>query len=433
MKRFLFILFIALIFTPMVSQYFGYKNGNLGGYYVKIEKPELSLKAFNSLEFQNKLEKYGKQQIAFADFFIKFSNQIRYTFLKSSNVKGVVVGKDNYLYYDYYINSYLGRDSVPQDTVSLVVKELAQVRDSLKVKGVDLVIMIVPGKGSFYPEYFPKYYSRLKPEITNYEKYSKEFYKHNINYLDFYAWIRSLKGKTKYRLFSNTGVHWGQYACYLTIDSLTSYFDKKYAINLPRLKISNVKESTNMIRSDDDAEKLMNVIKNIPDYPMPNVELKVDSAGKDKLRVLSIGDSYFYGLNDLGLNRSVFYESEFWFYFEYVDKPNNPTGIKYIIEYDDIKEEIEKHDVLLIVMTDGTLTTSPISFARKLYYHYCQKPEYNEEFKDYVKKYTLAIKNNKNWLKNIELKAKKNGVSLEEAIDIDAKYMAIENLKKKYK
>ncbi len=152
MKRFLFILFIALIFTPMVSQYFGYKNGNLGGYYVKIEKPELSLKAFNSLEFQNKLEKYGKQQIAFADFFIKFSNQIRYTFLKSSNVKGVVVGKDNYLYYDYYINSYLGRDSVPQDTVSLVVKQLAQVRDSLKVKGVDLVIMIVPGKGSFYPE-----------------------------------------------------------------------------------------------------------------------------------------------------------------------------------------------------------------------------------------------------------------------------------------
>lgn len=433
MKRLLFILLIALLFTPMISQYFGYKNGNLGGYYVKIEKPEISFKAFNSLEFQNILEKYGKQQIAFADLFIKFSNQIRYTFLKSSSVNNVIVGKNNYLYYDYYINSYLGRDTVPQDTISLVVKELAQVRDSLKAKGVDLIIMVAPGKGSFYPEYFPEFYSRLKPEITNYEKYSKEFYKHNIDYLDFNSWMCSLKGKTKYRLFSNTSVHWGQYACYLAIDSLTSYLDKKYTINLPRLKISNVKESTKMMRSDDDVEKLMNVMQNIPDYPMPNLEIKVDSTGNDKLRVLSIGDSYFYGLSDLGLNRSVFYDSEFWFYFDEVDKPNSQTGIRYVVEYDNVKEQIEKHDVLLIVMTDGTLSTSPTSFFRKLYYFYCKNPKYNDGFKHYVRKYTIAIKNNKQWLKDIELKAKKNGVSLEEAIDIDAKYMAREYMKKKYK
>lgn len=432
MKRFLFILFIILMFTPMIFQFFGYKNGKLGGYYVKIEKPEISFMVFNSLEFQNKLEKYVKQQIAFADFFIKFSNQIRYTFLKSSNVNNVIIGKDNYLYYDYYINSYLGRDSVPQDTISLVVKELTQVRDSLKAKGVDLIIMIAPGKGSFYPEYFPEFYSRLKPKITNYEKYSKEFYKHNINYLDFYAWLISLKGKTPYRLFSNTGVHWGQYACYLAIDSLTSYLDEKYRINLPRLKISNIKESTKMLRSDDDAEKLINVIQNIPDYPMSNIEFKVDSTGNDKLSVLSIGDSYFYGLSDLGLNRLVFYESEFWFYFDEVDKPNNKEGIKYVIEYDNIKEEIEKHNVLLIVMTEGTLSTSPTSFFRELYYQYCKKPDYNKEFKRYVRKYAIAIKNNKQWLKDIELKAKKNGITLEEAIDIDAKYMAKEYLKKKF-
>lgn len=433
MKRFLFILLITLLFTPMVFQLFGYKNGKLGGYIVIIEKPEISLKVFNSSEFQNILEKYSKQQIAFADFFIRFSNQIRYKFLKSSNINNVVVGKDNYLYYDYYINSYLGRDTVPQDTITLVVKELAQVRDSLKTKGVDLIIMVAPGKGSFYPEYFPKFYSRIKPQTTNYEKYSKEFYKHNINYLDFNAWICSLKGKTKYRLFSNTSVHWGQYACYLAIDSLTSYLDKKYEINLPRLKITSVKESARMIRSDDDVEKIMNVMQNIPDYPMPNFELKVDSTGKDQLRVVTIGDSYFYGLSDLGLNSKVFYDSEFWFYFDEVDNPYNPTKVRYVVEYDNVKEEIEKHDVLMIVMTDGTLSTSPKSFFRELYYQYCKKPDYSKGFKHYVRKYKLAIENDKQWLKAIELKAKKWGIPLEEAVNNDAVYMAREYMKKNFK
>lgn len=431
-KKVFFILFLLLLFMPMLFWTFGYKNGNLGGYYEKKEKPEISFKAFNSLEFQNKLEKYLKQEIAFADFFIKFSNQVRYTFFKSSNVNNVIIGKDNYLYTDNYVNSYLGRDYVPQDTISLVVKELAQVRDSLKTKGVDLIIMIAPGKGSYYPEYFPSYYSRLKPKTTNYEKYSKEFYKHNINYLDFNAWMISLKGKTPYRLFSNTSLHWGRYACYLAIDSLTSYLDKKYSINLPRIKYTSIKESTKMSGSDDDVEKLINVIQDIPDYPMPNMEFKVDSTCNDKLRVLSIGDSYFFGLSDLGLNRSVFYDSEFWYYFDEVDKPNSKTGIKYVVEYDNEKAEIEKHDVLLIVMTEGTLSTSPTSFFRELYYQYCKKPEYKKEFKRYVRKYSLVINNNKSWLKDIKIKADKKGISLEDAVEEDAKYMAKEYLKKKF-
>lgn len=430
-KRVFFILLLILLFMPMLFWALGYKNGNLGGYYEKKEKPELSLKAFNSLEFQNKLEKYLKQEIAFADFFIKFSNQVRYTFFKSSNVNNVIIGKDNYLYTDNYVNSYLGRDSVPQDTISLVVKELAQVRDSLKTKGVDLIIMVAPGKGSYYPEYFPKYYSRLKPKTTNYEKYSKEFYRNNINYLDFNGWMISLKGKTPYRLFSNTSLHWGRYACYLAIDSLTSYLDKKYRINLPRIKYTSIKESTKMLGSDDDVEKLINVIQDIPDYPMPNMEFKVDSTGNDKLRVLSIGDSYFFGLSDLGLNRSVFYDSEFWYYFDEVDKPNSKTGIKYVVEYDNEKAEIEKKDVLLILMTEGTLSTSPTSFFRELYYLYCKKPDYNKEFKRYVRKYTLAINKNKAWLKDIKIKADKRGVSLDDAIESDAKYLAKEYLKKK--
>lgn len=429
MKRIICIILLILVFMPILFCTLGYKNIKLGGYYAKEEKPKITLKTFSSGEYQKRIEKYIRLNVAFSDFFIRFSNQVRYTLLNSSSVNNVIIGKDNYIYTDSYLYSYLGRDYIGEDTIKLLVNQISQVRDTLKKRGVDLIIMVAPGKGTYYPEYFPESYSRLKRKTSNYQIFSREFNRHNINYLDFNAWMLSLKGKTKYRLFSNTSVHWGQYACYLAVDSLTNYLDKLYNIRLPRIKIISIKESKKMFGSDDDAEKLINVLENIPDNPMPNFEFKIESDNRDKLRVLSIGDSYFFGLNDIGLGGSIFYNSEFWYYFDDVSKFQAEN--KWVFEYDDIKKEIEKNKAILIVMTEANLHSSPKSFFRELYYQYIQEPDYKKEIDRKVKKYTIMINKNKAWLNSIKLKAQKGGIDLDSAIKNDAEYMAKEDLKKK--
>lgn len=433
-KRTKYILFVFLslvMLLPMIFSVFGYKNGRLGGFYDKEEKPKLSISAFSSVEYQKELEKYLRQNIAFSDFFIRFSNELRYKLLNSANQNNVIIGKENYIYTDSYVYSYLGIDYQGKEKINSAVAKLAQVRDSLKIKGIDIVFLIAPGKGTFYPEYFPYRYSRLKPKTTNYETYSQAFNKYGINYLDFNSWICSLKGKTKYRLFSNTSVHWGQYACYLAVDSITKYLDSKYNIDLPKIKIKSIKESTTMYDSDDDIEKTVNRLTNIPDFPMPRLDFEFDTVDKDKLRVLSMGDSYFFGLDNLGLMNNIFYDSEFWYYFREV----RSLKVKdlYVYELQDLKKEIEKNKLILIVFTEGNLHTTPKIFCDELYYLYCMKPNYKKELEWQTEKYKILINKSKKWKEDIRVKASQRGVSIDKAIEDDANYMAREFLKNKFK
>ena len=430
MKRFIAIFILLLLSLPMIFNIFGHKNGELIGYFDKNEKPLLNWVNFEELKFQNNLEKFLQQKVAFSDVFIKTSNEFKYRLFKYSDVQYVEVGRNNYLYMESYTRSYLGLDYQGEDNINSAVEKLAQVRDTLKTKGIDIVFMIAPGKATYYPEFMPKKYDKLKPKTTNYETYSKAFNKHNIHYLDFNAWMCSLKDTTKYRLFSNTSVHWGHYACYLALDSLTHYINSMYNITLPTIKIKKNKVSNKMYSSDDDVEKIMNILSNVPDQPMPRLEVEINTKNKDKLKVLTLGDSYFFGLNDLGFMSYIFDGSEFWYYFKEVRR--KVYEYLFVWEYEDIKKEIEKNKLILIVFTEGNLHTTPKEFCDQLYYLYCMQPTYEKELEWQTKKFKTQIEKNHDWKESVRKKANKQNKSLDKAINDDAEYMAKEYLKDKF-
>lgn len=430
MKRILAILILILLLLPLIFNVFKYKNGELSGFVDKREKPIFSFKGFDELKYQMNLEKYAQQRVAFSDIFIRISNEIKYRLFRYSDVQYVEVGRGNYLYMDSYVRSYLGLDYQGEDKINAAVAKLAQVRDSLKTKGVDLIFMIAPGKGTYYPEFLADKFAKQKPTTTNYETYSKAFYKHNIHYLDFNAWMFSLKDTVEYRLFSNTSVHWGQYACYLALDSLTHYLNSMYDITLPTIKIKNIDISNKMYGSDDDVEKLMNILSNIPDEKMPRMQLEINTRDKDTLKVLTMGDSYFFGLQDLGFMSYVFKDSEFWYYFKEVRR--KVYEYLFVWEYEDIKKEIEKNKLILIVFTEGNLHTTPKEFCDQLYYLYCMQPTYEKELEWQTKKFKTQIEKNHDWKESVRKKANKQNKSLDKAINDDAEYMAKEYLKDKF-
>lgn len=431
-KNIIFIIFVVLMFLPLIQQIFPVvKQKDLIGYSEKIPKPKISMETWFEGTFQSEMDKYTNENIGYRNFLIRNYNQIRYSLFNTTNANGAIIGKDNYLYILGYIENYLGLNYIGEDLIKNNVKHLSIVRDSLKAKGIDLVVLIAPGKGSFYPEYLPKQYVNLKPKKTNFEVYNRELIKNNIHYLDFNSWILSLKGKTPYRLFPNTGVHWGQYACYLANDSITRYFEKLYSIRLPHLKIKNIRVTDTMFGKDDDVEKLMNIYTNIPDIPMPKIDYIVDSnkGNVDKLKVLTIGDSYYSGLSELGLDQYVFYDSEYWYYFKQIMKNNKYKGTTE--DYDKVKDEIEKYKVVFIVVTEGTLQFTLNQFFEELYSFY-NNGFFDKEYKRMIDKYVKCINNNKEWLDSVKKKAKQRNVSLDRAIKDDADYMAKQYMLKEY-
>ncbi|MFA6806351.1 MAG: hypothetical protein WCR29_02935 [Bacteroidales bacterium] len=436
-KYILFIQVVLIMLIPLVQRLFSIvKEKELMGYFEKTSKPELNKENWFEVKYQTDIEKYTKENIGFRKFFIRSHSQVNYSCFNTTNAGGIYVGKDKYLYEDGYMKNYLGLNYLGEDTIKNYVNHLSVVRDSLKALGVDIVVVIAPGKGSFYPEYFPKEFADIKPTTTNFQILDRELKQKKINYIDFNSWMIALKGKTKYRLFPSTGVHWSEYASYLAIDSITNYFEKQYSIKLPHIKIKSVEVTDKMYFKDDDAEKLMNLFFNIPDQPMPKIETMVDSVNADKLKVVVMGDSYYYSLSRLGLDKYVFNDSEFWYYFNEVHrfdtKDFKQTYKGLVRDYKDVKSEILKYNVIMIVMTEGTLHFTPRLFFEELYSQFTNSFEVRQ-FKYLYENYKSEILSNKEWLALIRKKANERGVSLDQAINDDAGYMVEEYFKKQKK
>ena len=103
-----------------------------------------------------------------------------------------------------------------------------------------------------------------------------------------------------------------------------------------------------------------------------------------------------------------------------------------VSEYEDIKKEIEKNKLLLIIFTEANLHTTPKENIEELYYIYCAKPTYKLELERHKERFKNQIKKDKNWLKFVQEKADKKDISIDKAIDEDAEYMAKEYLKDKF-
>ncbi len=426
---------VAIMFFPLVQRLFSiFKEKELMGYFEKTAKPDFNKDNWFEVKYQTEIEKYTKENVGFRKFFVRSHNQINYSCFNTTNAGGIYVGTNNYLYEDGYIKSHLGLNFEGEDTIISRVNHLAVVRDSLKALGMEVVVVIAPGKAGFYPEFLPKEFARMKPTTTNYQIYDRELKKNNINYIDLNSWMLSLKGKSKYRLFSSTGVHWGEYAAFLAIDTITNYFENLYSINLPRIKIKGVKVTNKMYFQDDDAEQLMNLLFNIPDQSMPQLELMVDSVNTDKLKVLVMGDSYYTVLSHLGFGKYVFYDSEFWSYFsdvhKYDKKDLNDSYKGAVRDYEDIKAEIMKYKAIMIIVTEGTLYLTPRILFEELFIQFTKSFGVRQH-KCLLENYKNEIKNNKEWYDTVVEKAKARGVSIEQAINDDAEYMVEEFLKNK--
>jgi hypothetical protein len=430
MKRILIGIIFFCLCLPAILSLCGYGRGQLEGYIEKAECPVMHKASIWSGTWQRDEEQYLKQRLAFSSKFIRLANQMRYSFFSTSKAD-VFVGKDSYLYQYGYVYNHNGENTSDKNTIVNNVTCLSHLRDSLQAHNTDLVVLIAPGKADFYPEYLPsRYQKKIKP--TNYDLYSQYLYKANINYLDFNKWICSLKGKTKYPLYPKTGVHWNQYACLLAQDSIVRYFEAKYNRLLPHIIAKNITMSKVMNGKDDDLEKILNLIFPIPDNPMPHITFAPQSstAQREKIKVLVIGDSYYHGLRDTGLEKWVFGDSEYWYYFDAVSKDGKDIG--HVMDMYNVKEKMNTFDVVLMVMTQGTLQFTPDKFFKEVYQEYVFSND-KHLYDRLVSFYIRQINSDKNWLKDVQLKADEKHISLKEAVKEDAIWMAKEKIKERMK
>ena len=412
---------LLLLIVPYFQSKFNVVNlTHLKGAISEGENSYFSFSDWFSGSYQEREEAYLNETFGFRSFFIRLNNQLAFSFFNKAKANGVVVGKENYLFEENYIKAYYGTDYMGRDSIARRMNRLKYVQDTLARLDKNLILVFAAGKGSFYPEYFPEKYKTEKG-VTNYETHLELAQQMGITHIDFNSYFVNNKGKSKYPLYPQYGIHWSYYGMYLAADSMIRYMEQARDIDIPELYW---KETVFAQPKEDDYDIAdgLNILRRLKSFDMAYAPIQIQSdPEKTKPSVVVIADSYYWGMFNVGIS-NAFAESHFWYYNKqiYPDSYLAPLETSQV----SLQEEIDRHDLFIVMATEATLPDLGWGFIENAYDHFkgIKRPSDHSdpEFQKKVNDLRNYIKTDKEWMKHIEQKAAENQVSVDSMITLDA-------------
>ncbi len=377
-------------------------------------KPEFKKDNYWDLIYQEDYNKYLNDNFGFRPWLVRLFNQVQFSFYNSSKAPGVVVGKNDELFIESYIDDYIGKNYIGGSAINKNVSQIKTLQDSLKARGKDLIVVFAPGKASFYPELIPDRYIKNKKDSTNYKSYSSAFVKSGVNFIDLNKWFYENKTRFRHKVYPKNGTHWNHYGMCLGMDTIVKYIGNKRNVNMPGFDYSIVNYNTALKGNDFDIGVMLNLLKPLDPDPNPYPVYKYKKGTSAKPDVLVVGDSYWWCLvgDDLPIN--FFREDEYWFYNKEQLIRNEKRGeVKKL----NLSASLAQRDVVLLIATEATYYMFPYGFVDNAYKLYC-----NDNSKR-LGEIINNIRSNKGWYESIIKKAEENGRSVEAQLKLDAEYI----------
>jgi SGNH hydrolase-like domain, acetyltransferase AlgX len=304
--------------------------------------------------FQEQCGKYVNDNFGFRPDFVRWQRQVDFSLFNQVTSGDIIVGKNKVLLGGDYVRQYFGTERAGEDKINKLVSNLKLLHDNLAKKGKTLIVVIAADKASFYPELIPLNHVKIK-RMTDRQMFELAAVQQKLPYLNFKNYINALKGKTKYPLFPQTGVHWSQYCGSIVLDSITKYIAQKQNIKMPHPKMERVEISATPKDKDGDLAWLSNLKYDIKlneplAYP---IYAQADTIGKTKPTLLSFGDSYYWTIYDQKLSRQLFKHHTFVYYDQTFY--SNDSYKAQIFNTLDLKAAVDRSDVVLFLATSVNL------------------------------------------------------------------------------
>lgn len=416
----LLLIFFLLLLPLLQAKFHIFKINPLKGAVQKKENVYFSFNEWFSGSYQQKKETYINENFGLRDFFVRLNNQVAYNLFNKAKANGVIIGKHNYLYEENYLKAYFGFDYIGYDSIAAKVDRLIRVQEYLASKGKTLLIVFAAGKGSFYPEFFPENWNYPK-KVSNFDTFLSLVRENNVNHIDFNTWFVNQKESSSYPLYPKYGIHWSHYGMCLAADSMFNYIEKLRNISMPDLRWDSISLLPSE-KTDYDIADGMNLLfppeKEILAYPHISI---VEEQGDQRPSAIVIADSYYWGIFNEGIPSSLFSDQHFWFYNQqiYPDSYDSPLNVSQV----DLNEEIANHDIFIIMSTEANLPKLGWGFIENTYAllknpQKVNQNEYNKRIEDMIR----YIKTDQNWMNSIIEKAKKNRISIDSMLLLDARW-----------
>lgn len=419
-KYFLGLIIAFALLVPMLQSKFTFiDEEKLEGVTTVTEKPQFKKEDYFNLTWQESYNAYLNDNFGFRTEFVRGYNQVLYSLFNTTKAPGVVIGKEDELFIESYIDEYIGRNFVGKSKITENVSKIKQLQDSLKARGKDLIVVFAPGKASFYPELIPDAYLSKKKDSTNYKVYASEFATKKVNFLDLNKWFYQNKASFKHKIYPKYGTHWNHYGMAVALDTILKFIEKKRNITMADWDFSVVSYNTALKGTDYDVGVLMNLTYPIEADPNPYPVYKFKDEDAYKPDALVVGDSYWWCLVGDELPKHFFKEDEFWFYNKnQLIKNEKRAEVKNL----NLSASLAQRDVIMLIATEATFYMFPYGFVDNAYKLYCQ--DNSKRLNELVGN----MKNDKNWLESINKKAIEHKITLDAQLKIEAEYMLSEEL-----
>lgn len=418
-KKLLLAITFVIMFIHMIYNNFNFiKIPTLKGDVRIPEKPIFNNSNWFSGDYQIKQEEYMNCMFGFRSLYVRLNNQIDFSFFKKINANGVVLGKENYLYEEKYIQAYYGQDFMGLDSINHILEQLKFVSDRLAKRGKQLIVIFAPSKASFYPEYIPDTFSKVN-DSTNYKFLSSAAIQASLNVIDFNKWFIKNKNRSRYPLYPKYANHWSNYGAVLAADSIINYIQYLKNMDMPNL-IYNKVDMKQPFGIDYDIANGMNLLLKFKSSDMAYARISTEtSKNKNRPAVLVVSDSFYWDMYYFGISKS-FKNDHFWYYNAevYPESHKNKTLVKNL----NLAEQIDKHDVFIVMATESSLPKIGWGFFERMedFFNGKQKNEKPLTASEKLQETKQAIMGDKNWMEQIKQKALKRNVTVDSMLTIDA-------------
>ena len=421
-KKIIFYTILLLLSFPIIDTIFGgiIPSEKLGGDYSKAQDVSFSTDSFFAGTYQQQKTKFLNEDLNLYPSFVRIRNQYLFSAFGETKAIHTVVGKDNYMFDVSYISAYYGNDFIGEDAIKNKVFKIVYLKELLNYYDKHLIVCFLPGKASFYPEKIPDKYKQKEFHKTNIDFFTKELKGNGISTLNLKEYFLEAKDTSRYSLYPKYGIHLSSYATVLAADTLIKFIENTLNVDIPNPKITKIETTDSLKFYDPDIYETLNLMFPLKMDTMayPTIEYM---QSKDKLKVLTIGDSFYKYIFDSWIHTNCFSNGNFWFYAKKVWPLSTNTEVKDL----DIRQQIAETDLVVLYATEATLYSFPYGASSLI----------SEKIlpldKDWINNYySKMVEITPEWKKNIEEKAKKLGIDYQSQKQKEVDYMTNEYIKK---
>jgi len=419
-KQFLFLVLMLLLLLPNVQQHLNWpKMKNLKGAISKPKLPQWSWKNLWTGSFQDSLNTYVENNIGYRPDLVRLHNQLQYTLFDTVNAQAVVVGKDGYLFEMNYIKALYGIDFVGEEKIIADVEKTIFVDQWLRKNGKALLVVLAPGKASFFPEFVPDKYRPDTIKPTNHDRYYELLSNSGVAVIGGNQWFAAMKDTSRYALFPKCGIHWSYYGLGLVFDSVFTRMEHLLGRKFVDFEMNDIVVTDKLRSPDRDLWDGMNLIQKPDDYPMPYPKYVFNNPIKDSMpSVVTVADSYYWQWFGGGYTLRSFRNDQFWYYNAQALTPDNTKARDR--KHLDLFTEVSRTDLFMILQTDANMNRYGFGLIDELYEVLIDNGAESLKKAAEIAAIIDGIRASDSYMLMVREKAAARGISEEEMLRLDA-------------